>query len=89
MASVFYKGISENTTMFTEDLCRIDADRSDFVHNVGVLAAQTREGVRKIEYYHIDSQEYAYIFYKCGEVKKVNISCNSFKAIVLSIFKYL
>lgn len=89
MVSVFYNGISENATMFTEDLCRIDADRRDFVHNVGVLAAQTREGVQKIEYYHKDQLELAYIHFKGGVVKEVNISHNSFRAIVLDIFKNL
>lgn len=89
MVSVFYNGISENATMFTEDLCAIDADRRDFVHNVGVLAAQTRLGVQKIDYFHMDSHEYAYIYYKRGEVKKVDISHDSFQAIVLDIFKNL
>lgn len=86
---VFYLSLYENDTMFTEDLAVIDADRRDFVHNVGVLAAQTREGVQKIEYYHKDGIELAIITYKGGSTKKINIAGNSWSAIVRDIFKFL
>lgn len=87
--SVFYLNLYENNTMFSEDLAVIDADRRDFVHNVGVLASQTRERVEKIEYYHKDELELAIITFKGGSTKEVNITHNSWAAIVRDIFKYI
>lgn len=84
---VFHFNINEINTMFSEDMTVIDADRRDFVHNVGVLAAQTREGVDHIEYIHEDHQEFAKIVFKKGAEKFVNISHDSFTAIVRDIFK--
>lgn len=87
--SVFYLNLYENNTMFSEDLAVIDADRRDFVHNVGVLASQTRERVEKIDYYHKDELELAIITFKGGSTKEVNITHNSWAAIVRDIFKYI
>lgn len=86
---VFYLNLYENNTMFSENLAVIDADRRDFVHNVGVLASQTRERVEKIEYYHKDELELAIITFKGGSTKEVNISHNSWSAIVRDIFKHI
>ena len=87
--SVFYLNLNENSTMFLEDLAVSDADRRDFVHNVGVLAAQTSRGVRKIEYYNEDGHELAIITYKGGNKKYVNITHDSWTAIVRDIFKHI
>ena len=86
---VFHFNIYENNTMFSEDKVVIDADRRDFVHNVGVLAAQTRDGVDHIEYIHEDDQELAKIVFKKGADKFVNITHDSFTAIVRDIFKHI
>lgn len=86
---VFHFNIYENNTMFSEDIVVIDADRRDFVHNVGVLASQTREGVDHIEYIHEDDLEFAKIVFKKGAEKFVNITHDSFTAIVRDIFKHI
>ena len=67
------------------------ADRADFVHNVGFLASQTREGVASIEYApeKENETEYAVIHYKSGATKLVNIRHDSYSAIVQDIFKNL
>lgn len=82
---VFFMMISENHNLFNDDY----SERRDFVHNVGVLASQTRACVEKITYFHQDQSdlEIATIHYKNGYTKEVNISCNSWTAIVRDIFK--
>lgn len=86
----FIPNINENNSLFLEDATVEVADRGDFVHNVGVLASQTREGVEKIEYFRKDDEELAIIFYKKSEfTKKINIRHNSFTAIVRDIFSNL
>lgn len=85
----FNMGIDENRTMFTEDEAVIYADRRDFVENVGILAAQTREGVDHIEYIKEDHIELAKIVFKKGPERYVNINHDSFSAIVRDIFKHI
>lgn len=85
----FNMNIDENRTMFTEDCAVIYADRRDFVENVGILAAQTREGVDHIEYIKEDDIELAKIVYKKGHERYVNINHDSFSAIVRDIFKHI
>lgn len=82
---VFYMMISENNSLFSDDY----RERGDFVHNVGVLASQTRENVEKITYYHCADTEIATIHYTNGATRDVNISCNSWSAIVRDIFKHI
>lgn len=83
----FIENVSETQSLFLEDAAGEDADRCDFVHNVGVLASQTREGVDHIEYYKCDDIEYAVIVFKCGHQIKVNIRHDSYTAIVRDIFR--
>lgn len=85
----FNMNIDENRTMFTEDEAVIYADRRDFVENVGILAAQTREGVDHIEYIKEDDMEIAKIVFKKGRERYVNINHDSFSAIVRDIFKQI
>ena len=87
MAVSFIFNINENDTMFTEDETIVFSQRSDFVHNVGVLASQTREGVDRIEYVRDNDVELAKIVYKKGHEVYVNINHDSFCAIVRDIFK--
>lgn len=86
--AIFNMNIDENRTMFTEDKAVIYADRRDFVENVGILAAQTREGVDHIEYIKEDDIELAKIVFEKGE-RYVNINHDSFSAIVRDIFKQI
>lgn len=84
------KSCSETKAMFMDEEAAI-ADRAAFVGNVGILAAQTREGVEFITYCPetATETELAVIHYKNGAVKNVNIRCNSYSAIVQDIFKNL
>lgn len=83
----FITGFNENDTMLEDDDSIINRDRSRFVHNVGVLAAQTREGVDHVEYIAEDDCELAKIVFRKGHEKYVNINHDSFSAIVRDIFK--
>lgn len=83
----FIENISETKSLFLEDAAVEVEDRCDFVHNAGVLASQTREGVDHIEYYKCDDIEFAEIVFKCGHRVNVNIRHDSYSAIVRDIFK--
>lgn len=87
--NVFYMGIDENISFVLEDCAAIYADRRDFVHNVGVLASQTREEVKRIYLKKMDNEELAVIEFKDGYTKEVNIYGDSYCAIVRDIFKAL
>ena len=87
--NVFYLNISENISFELEDKAAIFADRQDFVHNVGVLASQTREEVKRVYLEKLDNEEYAVIEFKNGYQRKVNIFADSYVAIVLDVFKAL
>lgn len=86
---VFYLMISENISFELEDKTAIYADRRDFVHNVGVLASQTREGVKRVYLEKLDNEEYAVIEFKDGYQRRVNIYADSYAAIVRDVFKAL
>ena len=85
----FITGFNENDTMFEDNDSIIRRDRAQFVNNVGVLAAQTREGVDHIEYIADDDCELAKIVFKKGHEKYVNINHDSFSAIARDIFKHI
>lgn len=87
MAGKFIFNIDENDTMFTDNETLHSSQRSEFVHNVGVLASQTREGVDRIEYIKEQGIELAKIVFKKGHERYVNINHDSFCAIVRDIFK--
>lgn len=90
MISVFYKDVNENNTMFEDNEALILSDRREFVHNVGVLASQTREGVKEIQLIVERGLEIARIYYKKDNfTRDVNITHDSFSAIVQDIFRNL
>ena len=78
----------ENKAMFAGDQAS-QIDRRHFVDNVGRLAAQTRAGVKKIEYIKNDDEELAKIVYDGGGERFINIHADSYTAIVRDIFKYI
>ena len=87
--NVFYLMVSENISFELEDKTVIYADRRDFVHNVGVLASQTREGVKRVYLEKLDNEEYAVIEFQDGYQRKVNIYADSYAEIVRDVFKAL
>lgn len=90
MISVFYNDVNENNTMFEDNEALILSDRREFVHNVGVLASQTREGVKEIQLIVEGGLEIARIYYKKDNfTRDVNITHDSFSAIVQDIFRNL
>ncbi len=90
MITVFYNDVNENNTMFEDNEALILSDRREFVHNVGVLASQTREGVKEIQLLVEGGLEIARIYYKKDNfTRDVNITHDSFSAIVQDIFRNL
>lgn len=59
-------------------------DRKLFVHNLGELLSQTREGVISCE---LDDNEIVTITYKGGGTHKVNVYMDSYTAIVIDVAK--
>lgn len=86
-----FEECSETKAMFLEDAAAELDDRAAFVRNCGRLAAQTREGVKKIEYIpgNDHENEYAEIIYNEHYSERVNISACSYSAIVREIFKHI
>ena len=62
------------------------ADRKLFVHNLGVLLAQTREQVISAE---LNDDEEVVVTYKGGRTKAINVNMNSYMAIVRDVSKYI
>ena len=79
---------NEAAMMFADDADAIE-DRGRFIRNVGRLAAQTREGVKRLDYLGGDHPELVRIVYKDGHRKELDISCDSYAAIVKDIFKHI
>lgn len=79
---------NETLAMFADEE-QAQRDRDLFVQNVGILAAQTRVGVEKIERIRRGNEELAAITYKGGAVRYINIHADSYTAIVRDVFKYI
>lgn len=60
------------------------ADRKLFVHNLGLLLRQTRDGVISAE---LDDHELVTITYRGGGTHTVNVHMNSYAAIVKDVSK--
>lgn len=60
-------------------------DREAFVHNLGVLLSQTREGVVKCEL--IDRGDTVVITFKGGATRTVNVHADSYAAIIRDVMK--
>ena len=84
---VFYLEVDEYKAWQSESETFKNNDRRDFVHNVGVLASQTREEVSMIKYQ--PHPERAIIVFNGGSTREVNIFGDSYCAIVRDIFKAL
>lgn len=82
-----FERANENGSMFDPEDEQIE-DRARFVRNVGRLAAQTREGVKRIDYIG-GELEIARIIYRKGSHQDINITHDSYSAIVRDIFKYI
>lgn len=80
-----FERADETATMFDHYEAQI-ADRARYVRNVGRLAAQTRQGVKRIDYIG-GVPEIARIIYKKGSHRDINISHDSYSAIVQDIFR--
>lgn len=61
-------------------------DRQQFVDNLGVLLAQTREGIVQCV---LDDNEVVHIYYKNGHEQLVNINMDSYMAIIRDVTKGL
>lgn len=77
----------EASKMFADDDDAIE-DRARFVRNVGRLAAQTREGVKRLDYLGGDP-ELVRIVFKDGHRREINITADSYQAIARDIFKHI
>lgn len=76
--------VSEDAAAYMDDVDAL-ADREAFVHNLGVLLTQTREGVVKCEL--IDNGDTVVITFK-GEAKRsVNVRLDSYAAIIRDVMR--
>lgn len=63
-------------------------DKEIFIKNLGWLLSQTREGVKECKLVHkSDFDEYVWIRFNDGQNKYVNISCDSYIAIIRDVTK--
>lgn len=63
-------------------------DRCQFVSNLGWLLRQTREGIAGMRLVrNKDQSETAIIIYNNGSIGEVNVTCNSYVAIVRDVAK--
>lgn len=60
-------------------------DRKLFVHNLGELLSQTREGVVGCE---LDENEIVWVHFVGGHTKRVNVNMDSYTAIIRDVLKY-
>ena len=74
---------NETAVMFMANEKALE-DRKLFVHNLGELLSQTREGVISCE---LDDNEIVTITYKGGGTHKVNVNMDSYTAIIRDVAK--
>lgn len=69
-------------------LSREDAlkDRKLFVHNLGEVLKQTRNGIISVE---LDDNEIVTITYKGGGTHTVNVNMDSYSAIIRDVAKHI
>lgn len=80
-----YKYASEVNAMFMNKEDALN-DRKLFVHNLGVLLAQTREHVISAE---LDDNEIVTIIYNDGYIEQVNVNLDSYTAIIRDVVKHI
>lgn len=74
---------NESKAMFADDVESFD-DRKQFVHNLGFLLSQTREGVVSAE---LRDDDVVVIQFEDGSVQGVNVKCDSYMAIIRDVAK--
>lgn len=74
---------NESKAMFADDVESFD-DRIQFVHNLGFLLSQTREGVVSAE---LRDDDVVVIQFEDGSVQGVNVKCDSYMAIIRDVAK--
>lgn len=62
------------------------ADRKQFVTNLGLLLAQTREGIREA---YLDDDEIVHVVYGNGHEELINVNMDSYLAIIRDVTKGL
>ena len=78
-----YEYASEVNAMFMNKEDALN-DRKLFVHNLGVLLAQTREHVISAA---LDDNEIVTITYNNGYIEQVNVNLDSYTAIIRDVVK--
>lgn len=78
---------NESMAMFMDEQDAIH-DREIFVHNLGELLSQTRDGVVSCELVDAERDtEHVLVTYKGGETRKINTYMDSYAAIVRDVAK--
>lgn len=80
-----YIRANETQAMFVSDDLALK-DRKQFVHNLGELLSQTREGIVDAE---LDDDEIVTVTYKGGHTVQINVNMDSYLAIIRDVTKYL
>lgn len=80
-----YERASETSSMFMYGEESMN-DRKLFVHNLGVLLSQTREGIVGAE---LDDKELVTVKYKGGHEVIINVNHDSYLAIIRDVSKVL
>lgn len=81
----------ENNPATSWDPAMHDYDKALFVQNLGALLAQTREGVAGCSYSHDreKQKETVTIYYTNGHKRDVNVSLDSYVALVCDVAKHV
>ena len=80
-----YIRANETSSMFVSDDLALK-DRKQFVHNLGELLSQTREGIVGAE---LDDDEIVTVTYKGSHTVQINVNMDSYLAIIRDVTKYL
>ena len=80
-----YIRANETCSMFVSDDLALK-DRKRFVHNLGELLSQTREGIVGAE---LDDDEIVTVTYKGGHTVQINVNMDSYLAIIRDVTKNL
>ena len=76
---------NETKAMFVSDDLALE-DRKQFVHNLGELLSQTREGIIGAE---LNDDEIVTVTSKRGHTVQINVNMDSYLAIIRDVTKYL
>ena len=72
--------------MACESRAHNDNDRHLFVANLGTLLSQTREGIVGA---YLDDRDQVHVVYKDGYARVVDVSCDSYMAIIRDVTRRL